>query len=471
MALLTDPVLLAPVTLLAGGLAVFAAGAVMARASMSRGLGEDAAARAVAEARAVLAEERAADRQARLAPLEAEARELRQTLIEVERDAARLDGALETERRAHAARLEELRTAEARLSKQFQSLATDALGENSRRFLGLVSERFERHAKGAEAGLAAREQAIGALLGPVSEALARFETRLGDVEKAREGAYRSVEAQVAEVARQNATLGAETRKLVQALRAPKTRGRWGEMQARRVFEICGMLDRVDFLAEASVADEEGRRLRPDFVVHLPGARRLVIDAKTPLDAYLDLLEAETAEAEAAALQRHAGQLRTQVKRLASKAYWQHFDDAPDMVVMFVPGEAIQAAAMEADPALFEDAFSAKVLIATPTTLVALMKAAAFGWQQERLGRNTRAIHEAARQLHDRLVTLTRHLGDLGGALGGAVAAYNRSIGSLEARVLPAARRFEELGVTAPEEAIEEPATIDLGVRATASAAE
>ncbi|MEL6575537.1 MAG: DNA recombination protein RmuC, partial [Pseudomonadota bacterium] len=398
----------------------------------------------------------------------AEARELRQTLLEVERDAARLDGALETERRAHAARLEELRAAEARLSKQFQSLAVDALGENSRRFLHLVSERFDRHAKGAEAGLAAREEAIGALLGPVNDALARFEARLGEVEKAREGAYHAVTSQVAEVARQNAALGTETRRLVQALRAPKTRGRWGEMQARRVFELAGMLDRVDFLAEAEVADDEGRRLRPDFVVHLPGERRLVVDAKTPLDAYLDLLETETKEAEAAALQRHAAQLRAQVKALSSKAYWQHFDDAPDMVVMFVPGEAIQAAAIEADPTLFEDAFAARVLIATPTTLMALLKAAALGWQQERLSRNTRAIHETARQLHDRLGILTRHIGDLGRSLGQSVEAYNRTLGSLETRVLSTARRFEALGVTQEEDGIEAAPPISVAIRAPAA---
>ncbi|MEL6766454.1 MAG: DNA recombination protein RmuC [Pseudomonadota bacterium] len=458
---LSDPITL-PAAMLAGGaLALLALGALSARLALAATLSGAMAARAAAEARA-------ADRDARLQPLEAEARELRQTLLEVERDAARLDGALETERAAHAARVEELRAVEARLSKHFQSLAVDALGENSRRFLGLVSERFERHAKGAEAGLAAREEAIGALLGPVSEALSRFEARLGEVEKAREGAYRAVETQVAEVARQNATLGAETRRLVQALRAPKTRGRWGEMQARRVFEVAGMLDRVDFLAEASVADDEGRRLRPDFVVHLPGDRRLVIDAKTPLDAYLDVLEAETKEAEAAALQRHAAQLRAQVKSLASKAYWQHFDDAPDMVVMFVPGEAIQAAAMESDPALFEDAFAARVLISTPTTLIALLKAAALGWQQERLSRNTRAIHDTALQLHDRLGILTRHLGDLGGALGQSVDAYNRALGSLETRVLPAARRFEALGVAPEGQSGDVPSPLAVAVRAPAA---
>ncbi|MEO1721664.1 MAG: DNA recombination protein RmuC [Pseudomonadota bacterium] len=458
---LSEPFAVSPALLLMAAIALPLLGMLIARAFLAARLSAAAAARVAAEARAD-------DRDARLAVLEAEARELRQTLLEVERDAARLDGALETERQAHAARLEELRAAEARLSKQFQSLAVDALGENSRRFLGLVSERFERHTKGAEAGLAAREEAIGALLGPVGEALARFEARLGEVEKAREGAYRAVETQVAEVARQNAALGAETRRLVQALRAPKTRGRWGEMQARRVFELAGMLDRVDFLAEASIEDDEGRRLRPDFVVHLAGERRLVIDAKTPLDAYLDLLEAETKDAEAAALTRHAAQLRTQVKVLSSKAYWQHFEDAPDLVVMFVPGEAIQAAALEADPSLFEDAFAARVLIATPTTLIALLKAAALGWQQERLSRNTRAIHETARQLHDRLGILTRHLGDLGGALGQSVEAYNRTLGSLETRVLPAARRFEALGVTADEDGTDAPPPVGVAIRAPAA---
>ncbi|MEM6944165.1 MAG: DNA recombination protein RmuC, partial [Pseudomonadota bacterium] len=241
--------------------------------------------------RAALAEARAADRAARLAPLEAEAAELRRTLIAVERDAARLDGALETERAAHAARLEELRAAETRLSRHFQGLAGEVLGENSRRFLALVSERFAAENEGAQAALTARETAIDAMLKPLSDALTRFEGRVGALETAREGAYRAVEEQVKAVQAQNVALTAETRRLVQALRAPKTRGRWGEMQARRVFEMAGMLEAVDFHEETGVVTDEGDRLRPDFTVHLPGGRSLVIDAKTPLDAYLDLVDA------------------------------------------------------------------------------------------------------------------------------------------------------------------------------------
>lgn len=417
------------------------------------------AAAAAADLRAEFAEERAAERAARLAPLEEEARSLRTDLLRVERDAARLDGELETERRAHAARLDEIERAEARLAQRFEGLAGTALGHNAERFLALVSERAARHSAEATEALDRRQEAIETMLLPVSDALTRFEARIGDLERAREGAYRGVETELRAIQAQNAALGAETRRLVQALRAPKTRGRWGEMQARRVLEMAGMLEHVDFLEEHGLAGSDGARLRPDFIVHLAGGRRLVVDAKTPLDAYLDLVEAEAPEAQTAALDRHIAQVRAQIRALGAKTYWQHLDGSPDFVVMFLPGEAILSAALEREPALFDQAYEARVLLATPTTLIALMKAVAHGWQQERLSANTRAIHEAGRTLHERLGILAKHLGDLGGNLSGAVEAYNRTLGSFEARVLPAVRRFEDLGVAEPDR-LPTPARID-----------
>ncbi len=355
--------------------------------------------------------------------------------------ADRAEAAIEAERRTHEARLDEIEKAR---GERFASLAAEALGQNSESFLRLVSERFQSHKVEAEKDLKARETAVEALVAPIRAELKKVEDMARDLERSREGAYRGIQEQVKALAEGQAGLQRETGRLVQALRRPGARGRWGEHQLRNVLEMAGMTNHVDFREQPTQQGGDGT-LRPDVIVRLPGGKSIVVDAKTPLDAYLDAVEAEDEETRAAQLGRHAGHLRGHVRTLSSKEYWSALPDTPDFVVMFIPGEAFVSAAMERDPGLFEDAIAARVLIATPTTLIALVKAVAYGWQQEAVSRNARDIAAAGRELHDRIRVFGRHMADIGRSLKQAVERYNSGVGSLEGRVLPSARRFEALG--------------------------
>jgi DNA recombination protein RmuC len=389
-----------------------------------------ATALAVAEARAE-----------RLAPLEAETEALRAQLSAAQAEA-------EGVRRESAARLEELRRMGAEVERRFEGLAAQALGKQTEEFLKLAEERLQRAKQGAEADLAARQEKIAALAAPIAESLGKVEARVGEIEKARDGAYHGVLAQVRALAEGQEKLRGETARLVNALRAPKTRGRWGEFQLRRVFEIAGMEEHVDFDLEHTVAGDDGA-LRPDAIVRLPGGKALVIDAKTPLDAFLTALEAADEAAREAAIQRHAVQLRAHVQRLSGKAYWSALPVTPDFVVMFVPGEAFYAAAVEQSPDLFEAAVRSRVLIATPTTLIALVKAVAYGWREEKLAENARRIAENGRDLFERIRVFGEHFDKVGRSLRQAVERYNGAASSFESRLIPTARRLEALGA-APE---------------------
>jgi DNA recombination protein RmuC len=388
----------------------------------------------------------------RLAAVEAELAETRARLETAGAEKAARETELAALRESHAARLEELRGMKAELEEKFAHLASGALKANSERFLALVSERFEKHKETAETDLAARQKAIRELVKPLDEKLGHFDARIAEIEKARNEAYGAIRAQVEELTKGQQALGQETRRLVQALRAPKTRGRWGEMQLRQVFEMAGMAEHVDYLSERTVETDAGAR-RPDAVVRIPGGKSIVVDAKTPLEAYLDALEADGPTAQGEHLTRHAAQVRAHVKTLASKAYQDAIPTTPDFVVMFIPGETFVSAAAEADPGLIEYAFERKVLIATPTTLMALIKAIAYGWQQEKMAENAAEVQRLAKEIYDRLGTFADHLGRVGRSLRSSVDAYNRAVGSLEGRVLPSARKFEGLGVVAPQEEI------------------
>jgi DNA recombination protein RmuC len=370
---------------------------------------------------------------------------LTERLTEESRRAENLDGRLKAELQAHQARLDELRRMGEEIDRKFGALAQKALSGNSESFLSLVSERFEKHKQSATDDLSKRQVAIEALIKPVAQSLERFESRVGEIEKAREGAYRAVLTQVQSLAEGQTRLQSETNRLVTALRMPKTRGRWGEFQLRQVFEMAGMVEHVDFTSEHHIAGADGAR-RPDAVVRLPGGKAIVIDAKTPLDAYLNAIEAPDEASREQALRSHVRQVRAHVDGLAAKEYWNALPVTPDFVVMFVPGEAFYSAAIEFDPELFETAIAKKVLISTPTTLIALVKAIAYGWQQEKLARNAQEVGELARQLYDRIKVFGEHMDKLGGALRSSVERYNRAVGSLEGRILPTARRFEGLGV-------------------------
>ncbi len=381
----------------------------------------------------------------RLATLEAGMETLRDDRDRLAGALTAADAKLETVESTHAARLEELRGLNDVLQSRFKNLANEVLEGNSKAFLDRVTERFATHSETAAKDMEARQLAIDMMVKPLGERLGAFDSKLQEMEKTRADAYGSIRTQVEELKLGQTALTGETRKLVQALRAPKTRGRWGEMQLRQVFELAGMSEHVDFETEVSHRTDDGLR-RPDAIVRMPGARSLIVDAKTPLDAYLDALEAETPDQREASIKRHAGQVREHVRMLSSKRYHDLLGGTPDFVVMFIPGETFLSAAAEVDPELMQRAMEARVVIATPSTLIALLRTIAFGWQQEAIAENAVKIHREAKDLYDRLAVFAGHLEKVGVALNRSVESYNKAMGSLEVRVLPSARKLEEMQV-------------------------
>lgn len=371
-----------------------------------------------------------------------EAREERDGLLGALNQA---EAKLETVERSHTARLEELRGLNEALQGKFKTLANEVLEGNSKAFLDRVTERFATHSETAKLELDARQKAIDGMVKPLSEKLGAFDIILREMEKHRTDAYGAIREQVEHLKLGQAQLSGETRKLVQALRAPKTRGRWGEMQLRQVFELSGMAEHVDFETETSHRTDDGLQ-RPDAIVRMPGGRSLVIDAKTSLDGYLDALEADTPEARDIAITRHARQVADHVRMLSSKKYHELLADTPDFVVMFIPGDVFLSAAVETDPALLERAMQSRVVIATPSTLIALLRTIAFGWQQEAIAENAVTIHREAKELYARLAVFAANLQKVGVALNRSVDSYNKAMGSLEARVLPSARKLEAMQV-------------------------
>ncbi|WP_433801827.1 DNA recombination protein RmuC [Actinomycetospora sp. CA-084318] len=347
-------------------------------------------------------------------------------------EATRRSGAAASAARAE---LEAERRAGAVARESFAALSADALAANSEQFTRLADSRMRE-----------REHAVASLLDPVAATLQRLEGQMRSAESEREAAFAGLREQVGAVAASARGVAGETRALTTALRTPHVRGRWGEMQLERVVHLAGMVEHCDFTRQ-STTGSEGAAQRPDLVVRLAGGKQVVVDAKVPCAAYLESLEApdEASRRERAAA--HARQLRTHVDGLSAKAYWRTFDPTPEFVVMFVPGEVFLSAALEADPSLLEHAFAADVVVATPTTLIALLRTVGYAWRQESLARDAAEIHALGRELHARLGTLGGHLGKLGRSLDAGVRAYNETVGSLESRVLVTARRFSELSVT------------------------
>lgn len=357
---------------------------------------------------------------------------------------AALEATLEAERGHVREREALLERAEGRLRDTFRALSSDVLREHAESFLQLARGTLDEARTASRVELDGRQHAIGEMLGPIREALDRVDANLRTVEVTRAGAYEALLQQVSSLADTHRELSTRTRSLVDALRSPVVRGRWGEMQLRRVCEMAQMIEHVDFVEQPTVGDGGGR-LRPDLKVLLPGGRLLIVDAKAPLQAYLDAMEAPDESSRVELLRRHARQVRDHITRLSAKGYWEQFPDAPDFVIMFLPGETFFSTALEYDPTLIEYGVERRIVPASPTTLIALLRAVGYGWQQERASRGAEEVRALGRELYERLRVFGGHLDDMRRGLERSVDAYNRGVGSLEQSVLPQARRFRDLG--------------------------
>jgi DNA recombination protein RmuC len=336
------------------------------------------------------------------------------------------------------------------LMGSFQALSGEALKQNNEAFLKLAAVSFESLHVKAEGDLVQRQQAVDALVRPLQESLQRYDEQLRLLEQSRQSAYGGLDQHLKSLAESQQRLQLETGNLVKALRAPTVRGQWGELTLKRVAELAGMVDHCDFIEQPSVTGDDGR-FRPDMVVQLPGGRQIIVDAKTVLSAYLDAHEAQSEAQQLEALRRHAAQVKSRMDELSLKAYWTQFDRAPEFVVLFLPGEQFLGAALDQNPRLIEEGFANGIVLATPATLIALLRAVAYGWRQERMTAHAEEAGQLGKELYERMAVLAEHMNDVGQALGKSVSAYNRAVGSLETRILPAARRFKELGVSSDRE--------------------
>ena len=389
---------------------------------------------------------------------------LNRTITALKEHSATLTARLDQERSAAEEKQAMLAALQEQMTDSYRALSASALKENNRAFMDLAQATLSRFMETASRDLDQRGKSVRDTVKPIRESLDRYERQIQALERSRQNAYGGLTEQIHTLIRSQQALEKETGKLAKALRLPHVRGRWGEITLKRVAELAGMQERCDFFEQQSVRTDNGTR-RPDMVVHLPENRHIIVDAKVPLSAYLDALEAESDEARAAQFAAHARQVKTHTLQLARKAYWRQFDPAPEFVVLFIPGENFFSAALANAPDLIETAAEKGVILATPTTLISLLKTVAFGWRQETMAHNARTVSELGAALYERLTSMADHLDQLGRSIDRSVSAYNRVIGSFERRVLVSARKFQDLGITTSggkELAI--PASVDEPVR-------
>lgn len=393
-----------------------------------------------------------------LAQRESTFAKIQQDLIEARQECARVGARLEAAQSAAAEKVAMLQEAETRLREAFSALSSEALKQNNESFLQLARASLGEFQRAATTDLEGRHKALESIVQPLRESLTRVDSKLQEVERGRVSTHAQLSEQMRALTQAHQMLQSETSRLARALRSPNVRGQWGELQLRRVLENAGLVEGSHYELKESVSSEEGR-LTPDVIVKLPGGKNVVLDAKVPLTAYLEASETDDEARRGVKLRDHARQVKDHITRLANKSYWAHFQPAPDIVVMFVPGESLLTSALQEDPSLLEFSMSRGVMLTSPLTLIALLRAIAYGWQQETIARNAQEISDLGRQLYDRISKLAEHFEGVGRSLAKSVQAYNNAVGTLESRVLVTARRLKDKGVTAPEE-FPEPQTID-----------